>query len=350
MNPFIIPIFLPQMGCPFRCLYCHQERITRRSQNGLDRNTFSSMVEAGLSSKRKKRGQEIEIAFFGGTFTNLPGDYQNQLLEWGADYISQKRVTSLRLSTRPDALSESKLDRLMAWGVKTIELGVQSLDDTVLRLSNRGHTAEEALQALALVKRYPVKIGIQLMTGLPGDSPPTLHQTISQVIAFKPDFVRLYPTLVFEGTPLAQWLHEGRYSPPSLDETVSLCSLAVERMEEVGIRVIRLGLQAHDGMQIGKGLVAGPYHPAFGSLVRGEIFLRKILKDLKKGGALSSPITLEVAPQDHSYLTGNKKKNLLRLIRGLDLFSIAIKEESTLPPGSWKWVINHTSSGEGHKP
>lgn len=273
MNPFIIPIFLPQMGCPFRCLYCHQERISRRSQKGLDLNTFSSMVEAGLASKRKKKGQEIEIAFFGGTFTNLPGDYQDQLLEWGAGYISQKRVTSLRLSTRPDALSETKLDRLTAWGVKTIELGVQSLDDRVLRLSNRGHTAKDTLQALALLKQYPVKTGMQLMTGLPGDSAEGFFKTIEQVLDLKPDLVRIYPTLVFRDTVLAQWVEQGKYQPLSQEEAISLCALAVDRLESAGIRVIRVGLQHHPDIE--KGLLAGPFHPSFGDLVRKRILAMK---------------------------------------------------------------------------
>jgi histone acetyltransferase (RNA polymerase elongator complex component) len=336
VTPFIIPIFLPQMGCPYHCLYCHQERITRSPSKILDKETFSSLVELGLSSKRKKPGQEIEIAFFGGTFTNLPVNFQTQLLGWAAPYLSQKRVTSLRLSTRPDALSEKKIEQLLALGIKTIELGVQSLNDKVLNLSKRGHNAQDTIQALDLLKKYPITIGVQLMTGLPGDSPETFIATIKQVIDHKPDFIRIYPTLVFQATPLAQWFKEKRYFPLSLDEAVTLCCQALEHLEAAGIRVIRLGLQDHEGLRFGKDLIAGPFHPAFGSLVRGELYLKKLLRDLMPNQPFRLPLVLHIAPQDSAYLLGNKKRNLILLSRQLEVANIEIKIAPQLSPGTWQ--------------
>jgi histone acetyltransferase (RNA polymerase elongator complex component) len=336
MGPFIIPIFLPQLGCPYHCLYCHQEAITRSPGKVLDKETFSLLVETGLSSKRKKNDQEVEIAFFGGTFTNLPGVVQNQLFEWATPYISQKKVASLRLSTRPDGLSEKKIEQLVAVGVRTIELGIQSLNDKVLGLSNRGHNAQDAIQAVTLLKKYPITIGVQLMAGLPGDSPETFMGTIKQLITLKPDLARIYPTLVFENTPLAQWLAEKRYSPLSLEEALTWCSQALELLEASGIRVIRLGLQDHEGMRIGKGLIAGPFHPAFGSLVRGELYLKKLIRDLIPRKPFPSPLTLHIAPHDKDYLWGNRKRNLTLLSHQMGVADIGIKIVPQLAPGTWQ--------------
>jgi histone acetyltransferase (RNA polymerase elongator complex component) len=338
MNPFIIPIFLPQMGCSYRCLYCNQKTITRSPNSPLDWDTLYPIVEAGLSSRRKKPGQVVEIAFFGGTFTNLPLAFQERLLTWAGRYWSEQRITSIRISTRPEALSEKNIEPLLALGVRTIELGIQSLDDEVLALSNRGHTARDAFQTMALLKRYPIQIGIQLMAGLPGDTAGGFLKTVRQTVALKPDFVRLYPTLVFRDTPLAQWWRQKRYRPLSLPEAVSLCGQALELYEENGIEVIRIGLQENEGIRLGRDLIAGPHHPAFGSLVRGECFTKKILQRLSSRKSLPSRLGLEIGPQDLSYLTGNKRKNLVRLMKesGIDL--IDLKSDPKLPSGSWRWV------------
>jgi len=324
------------MGCPYHCIYCQQEKISRTPSQTLDRERFTQIVETGLSSSRKKMGQPVEIAFFGGTFTNLPPNFRKELLAWTALYLSQKKVHSLRLSTRPDTLSEKKIEELLSGGVRTIELGVQSLNNRVLSLANRGHDAQEAIWAFSLLKKYPLTIGIQIMTGLPGDSPETFNETINQVIGLKPDLVRIYPTLVFQDTPLAHLWQEGRYWPLSLDEAVGLCSQAVERLEGAGIPVIRLGLQEHEGLRLGRDLVAGPFHPAFGSLVRGELYLKKLIRELAPLKPFRSPLTLRIAPQDNDYLLGYGKKNLAILRRQLEIDDIGIKFESRLPPGTWQ--------------
>ena len=338
MNPFIIPIFLPQMGCSYHCLYCNQKTITKSPTRSLDWDTLSAIVEAGLSSKRKKPGQMVEIAFFGGTFTNLPSALQERLLTWAGHYLSEQRIAAIRISTRPDALSEKNIEPLLALGVRTIELGVQSLDDEVLTLSNRGHTTRDAVQTLALLKKYPIQIGIQLMAGLPGDTARGFLETIRQTVALKPDFVRIYPTLVFRDTPLAQWWRQKRYQPLSLAEAVSLCSRALEIFEENGIRVIRIGLQENEGIRFGRDLIAGPHHPAFGSLVRGECFTKKILQRLSVQKSLPFRLGLEIGPKDLSYLTGNKRKNLVRLIKESGVDMIDLNSDPRLPPGSWRWV------------
>jgi histone acetyltransferase (RNA polymerase elongator complex component) len=324
------------MGCPYHCIYCHQKTITRNPPNALDWEIFSHIVETGLSSRRIKSGQEVEIAFFGGTFTNLPSGLQERLLRWAGSYIRQKRVTALRLSTRPDGLTEEIVDFLVVHKVKTIECGFQSLDDTVLSLSNRGHSGQEAIQAVTVLKKFPVRVGVQLMVGLPGDSEQGFLKTVEQTILLKPDLVRIYPTLVFQDTLLAQWLQEGRYQPLTLDQAISLCRRALERFETAGIPVVRLGLQDHPGMGLGQGLISGPFHPAFGSLVRGEHYLDLLLRDLVIRRTLPTPLVVQISPRDQGYLLGDKQKNLNRLRRALGVTGLEIKPDPTLSPGLWR--------------
>jgi histone acetyltransferase (RNA polymerase elongator complex component) len=326
------------MGCPYQCIYCNQKAITRTPTDALNWESYTRIVETGLSSRKLKTGQEVEIAFFGGTFTHLPSALQNHFLRWAGSYIIQNRVKAIRLSTRPDGLTKEKIDFLTLNGVKTIELGLQSLNDTVLSLANRGHTVQEAIQAVHLLKQFPVRVGIQLMAGLPGDSEQGFLKTVEQTIALKPDLVRIYPTLVFQDTPLAQWLQEGRYTPLTLDEAVSLCSLALERFVTAEIPVIRLGLQDHPGMGSGQGVISGPFHPAFGSLVRGELYLNNLIRNLITRRMIDPPMILEVASRDIGYLMADKKKNLYRLIQELGSPAIEVKKDPRLGRGEWRWI------------
>jgi histone acetyltransferase (RNA polymerase elongator complex component) len=335
MTPFIIPIFLPQMGCPHRCIYCQQEKITRWPRKILEQETFTDLIETGLSSKRKKDGMKVEIAFFGGTFTNLPIDFQEKVFSWTAPYLEKRKINAIRLSTRPEALTEEKINWLWLQGVRSLEIGVQSLNDNVLELSQRGHTAQECIETIKLLKKYPLGIGVQLMMGLPGDSPESFLETVKQIISLGPHFVRVYPTLILKDTPLAQMFAKGEYIPLSLDESVSLASQVLELFEESGIKVIRLGLQDHEGLRPGMDLIAGPFHPAFGSLVRGELFLRILIRKLKTDKTLGTSLILRLAPREGDYLLGHNKKNLLLLRDELNQTNIQIKIDRQLPPGHW---------------
>jgi histone acetyltransferase (RNA polymerase elongator complex component) len=270
MRPFIIPIFLPQLACPYRCIYCHQPTITGQPSRLPEQSYLDNVVQKGLASKKRKPGQATELAFYGGTFTNLPLSLQEKFLSWAGAYRGPGKVDSIRLSTRPDTLTESRVAGLLAGGVRTIELGIQTLNDEVLALINRGHTRKQAIESVTLLKKYPVRTGVQLMVGLPGDTDETFLQTVEDIRALKPDMVRLYPTLIFADTLLARWWAEGRYTPLSLEEALSLCRRALVRLESSGIPVIRLGLQDHSGMNRENGLLAGPFHPAFGSLARSH--------------------------------------------------------------------------------
>jgi histone acetyltransferase (RNA polymerase elongator complex component) len=336
MKPFIIPIFLPQMACPYRCIYCHQPKITQRSSKILDHDQFEAIIKTGLASQKRKPAQETEIAFYGGTFTNLSKGLQAQMLSWAGEYMGPGRVTSLRLSTRPDAISLASIEWLLGKGVRTIELGIQSLDDSVLALCNRGHNRRQAVEAILLLKKYSVRVGVQLMVGLPGDSAAGFLDTAAEVVTWKPDLVRIYPTLVFAETALAQWLSEGRYRPLALEEALHVCSQALDLFESAGIPVIRLGLQDHPAMNLEKGLLAGPFHPAFGFLVRGYRYLNKLRRDLVAGEKGRPSLVLSVSPGDAGYLLGHQRKNLNHLIQETGLAGLAVKSNPNLSPGQWR--------------
>ncbi len=294
-------------------------------------------MESGLNSRRRSPGQRVELAFYGGTFTLLPAAVREALLAWAAHYIREGRVAAIRFSTRPDALSEKVLVRIKAAGVETVELGVQSLNDQALERSQRGYSVENCFQAVRLLKKFSLAVGIQLMAGLPGDTPEEFKQTIREVRGLKPDLVRIYPTLVFPETVLARWYETGHYTPLALEEAVSLCCWAVGRLEKAGIPVIRLGLQNHVRMSPGKDFLAGPYHPAFGDLVRGELFLMKIKEDLNRRNIFrETDLELRVSGRDVGYLTGNKGENLRKLKTDLGISQLQVGTDSTLPRGSWE--------------
>jgi histone acetyltransferase (RNA polymerase elongator complex component) len=335
---FIIPIFLPHWGCPYRCIYCHQEQITQTRRLEMHREDFSTLVESGLNSRRRNPGHRVELAFYGGTFTLLPASVQEELLAWAAHYIRQGRVEAIRLSTRPDALSEEVLLNLKDARVETIELGVQSLNDRALERSGRGHSAQDSLNAVQLLKKFSLNVGIQLMAGLPGDTPEGFNQTIREVRDLKPDLVRIYPTVVFPETVLAQWVEKGHYTPLALAEAVSLCRGAVDLLETAGIPVIRLGLQSHDRMFLGKDILTGPYHPAFGDLVRGESFLMKIKQDLAERKFFrEAGLELRVAGRDIGFLTGNNRENLKKLKTDLGISQLRVYTDPALPSGKWQF-------------
>jgi len=339
--PFIIPIFLPQWGCPRQCVYCLQTTITGTGRDRLDLTELTTSVQQGLSSRKRKQNQPVEIAFYGGNFTGLPPEKQQSLLDWGYGYIERGLAAALRLSTRPDALSEDVLDHLKTAGVKTIELGFQALDDRALQRSLRGHGVAENLNALGLVKKKGLTAGVQLMPGLPGDNPDRFLNALNLLIEQPPDFVRLYPALVFKGTVLARWYREGAYRPLGLEEAVTLCAQAVNLLESNGIPVWRLGLQDPGGRDFASHILAGPFHPAFGDLVRGRLFREKIAAaigrlKIRKGADLE----IRAGDREAGYLTANRGENLKHLEAELGLHKVRVERVPELKPGEWGFVLS----------
>lgn len=262
----IIPVFIPFGGCPHQCVFCDQKGITGSStMPAIDE--VKSTIEAYLSTWKGKGLKEA--AFYGGSFTGLPLDLQKAYLEAAGEFLKSGRLDSLRLSTRPDYIDKDNVDFLKAHGVGTVELGVQSMDDEVLKKSGRGHTARQTREAVGFLKEAGISIGLQFMPGLPGDTSETVIHTVIEIINLKPDFVRMYPSLVLKDTPLHRMYLNGDYKPWDLDEMVSVCVEAKRLLDEAGIPIIRMGLQTTD--ELTRSLVAGPYHPSFRQLVEATI-------------------------------------------------------------------------------
>ncbi len=303
----IIPFFIPHAGCPHRCVFCNQKNITGRSRP-VDISSIPLTINQYLGTRAAN--DPVQIAFYGGSFTALPMRVQRVYLAAIRPFIQKGQVKSIRLSTRPDCVNRDILLLLREYDVKTVELGVQSMNNRVLTLSGRGHTAADSGKAVSLLKEICFTVGLQLMPGLPGDSAEGFNETISKVIELAPDFVRLYPVLVIKGTPLEEQYRDGRYTPLSLDDAVSLCHGALMRFEQAGIDVIRIGLQPAEELERPGTILAGPYHPAFRQLVESSLFLERMRGALKNRKDESDTAVILVNPKDMSSAIGQRRSNI----------------------------------------
>jgi histone acetyltransferase (RNA polymerase elongator complex component) len=324
----IIPFFIPHAGCPHQCVFCNQKKITGRNRPD-DRTSIPLTINQYLGARAAN--DPVQIAFYGGSFTALPMDVQREYLAAVRPFIQNGRVRSIRLSTRPDCVNRDILSLLREYDVKTIELGIQSMDDRVLTLSGRGHTVADTVNAVGLLKGSGFAVGLQLMPGLPGDSAEGFHETISKVIELAPDFVRLYPVLVIKGTPLEEQYRDGRYTPLSLDDSVLLCRTALMRFDEAGINVVRIGLQPTEELERPGTILAGPYHPAFRQLVESSLFLEKMRGVLQKRTDESDTAVLLVNPKDISAAIGQKRSNIGSLKKEFRLNAIRIMPDPGVP-------------------
>lgn len=264
-----IPIFVPHKGCPNDCVFCNQRKIT-----GIVEEMTTTLAEQTIQEflTEKRDDAFYEIAFFGGSFTAIPNSRRVALLQLAHRYILSGEVNSIRISTRPDAIDETILKELKYYGVQVIELGVQSLDETVLQKSNRGHDAQVVYQSAYQIKEYGFHLGLQMMIGLPFDSEETVWFTANEFVKIKPDMVRIYPTLVVEDTVLATWMKEGKYYPLSLEQAIQQTKKCKVLFEFHHIPVIRMGLQATTEIQDGNSVLAGPFHAAFGEMVYSAMY------------------------------------------------------------------------------
>ncbi|HOI73477.1 MAG TPA: radical SAM protein [Syntrophales bacterium] len=327
----IIPFFLPNRGCPQRCLFCNQSVASGEIPGDLREEGFHRRVRSaldGLDGKEGKRPRRVQIAFYGGNFTGLSRESRRDLLQWADMYLRQGSVDSIRVSTRPDHLDAGVLDEMKSHGVTTVEVGLQSLKDAVLDLSRRGHTAADGERAVGLLKERGFETSVHLMAGLPGDSPVVFDDTVRRTAALEPDMVRLHPTIVLRGTALEEEYRTGRYRPLTLAEAVELCAGAVRRFSAAGIPVIRLGLQPTPGMTGGDGIVAGPFHPAFGSLVHESLFRQGAATLLERMPGVRRDARFRVAPGDVSFLRGQRNGNLLALRERFRLDSLTVEEDA----------------------
>ena len=305
-----VALFVPHEGCPRQCSFCNQRSITGKVER-LTAYDIERAVKTACRFSSAGPGIKREIAFFGGSFTAINREYMLELLKAASKYIDGKHFTGIRISTRPDAIDSEICEILQFHGVTAVELGAQSMDDSVLEINRRGHTSKDIENAADMVKKHGFELGLQIMTGLYGSSPEESMSTANKIIKLKPATVRIYPTIVLHGTPLAALLTEGKYTPQPLEEAVSLCASLLELFYNEGIEVIRLGL--HSGGDVLNGYIAGPYHPAFRELCEGEIYLRKARKALKEAGIRGGAANLYVAEAAISQMTGQKRANIAAL-------------------------------------
>ena len=317
----IIPVFVPHLGCPNDCVFCNQRRISgHMSPAGAE--TVRNAIEnaAALTPSGTKR----QLAFYGGSFTAIPAGQQIELFEVARPYLEDGTVSSIRLSTRPDAIDGAVLLRLKKYGVTTIELGAQSMCDEVLELSGRGHSASDVEEASRLIKAAGFELILQMMTGLPGDTDEKSIETARRIIALEPDGVRIYPTVIVRDTALYDLWKAGRYAEHTVEDAVRVCAKLTAMFDEANIPIIRMGLNPTEDLS-GGDAVGGAYHPALGELVRSRMMLDKA-RELLKNAPPESSVVLGVNRSDVSKMAGQHRRNIDTLKTELRLSSVKIRE------------------------
>lgn len=303
-----VAVFVPHNGCPNKCSFCDQRHITGQ-QIQPDADYVKSTLEIALNYLKEK-SFDSEIAFFGGSFTAIDRDYMLKLLESTKPYIDNFK--GIRISTRPDAISREVLEILKGFKVTSIELGAQSMSDSVLDANERGHSAEDVRKASELIRSFGFSLGLQMMTGLYQSSEELDIYTAQQFVNLKPDTVRIYPTVVLENTTLATRFRSGEYNPPDVSEAVRLCAKLIPIFESAGIKVIRVGL--HDSESLKSNMIGGAFHPAFRELCEGQMFYDNILAQLEKAGITDGNIIISVPKSALSKAIGQKGANKNRLL------------------------------------
>ncbi len=322
-RPYIIPFFIAHQGCPHQCIFCNQHAISGVDDGCLAGDEVARGVEQALGRSRD-HCRQVQVAFYGGSFTGLPRSYQQELLAAVAPFVERGEVDAIRISTRPDYIDGEGVDFLLRHGVRMVELGVQSLDPMVLVKSGRGHGPEEVVRAFHLLRQAGIRVGGQLMIGLPGDTTTSLLASGRQLAGLAPEMVRIYPALVLRGSPLADLFRQGRYRPWSLNRAVAASASLYQIFQARGIRVIRMGLQPSISLE--NELIAGPYHPAFGELVYSRLFFRRIRKLCRqyRDHGLNGGVQLILAPGDQSLLHGHgnaswHRLNEIGLLKGVEI-------------------------------
>lgn len=309
MTHLIIPIFITHQGCPHRCSFCNQVPVTGSAE--LHSHTLSGAQVADEIStwlQRSKRSSITQVAFYGGSFTGLSENRQIELLEAVQPFIQKGLITSIRLSTRPDYITQQTPAFLKEYKVDTVEIGVQSLNQEVLDANFRGHTTKQVETSIHILKDANIKVGAQLLLGLPGDSSKSAIKSALLLAKLAPHFARLYPALVLKGSALAEMYNKGDYQPLSLNKTIALCSRLKTILEQNSIPVIRMGLQP--SRELEANVIAGPYHPALGELVLSRTYFKTIRKKLTIAPSIQQ---INASTRDQSIIWGQKKVSINRL-------------------------------------
>ncbi|MCR5041129.1 MAG: radical SAM protein [Clostridia bacterium] len=299
-----VALFVTNMGCPHRCVFCDQNAIA-----GAPPVTREEIIAACETAERVPGAADGEIAFFGGSFTAVPRDYMLMCLETAYRYVEDGRFGGIRISTRPDCIDPETLGILKRYGVRAIELGAQSMDDSVLAANGRGHTAEDTVNASRMIKAEGFELGLQIMPHMYGSDDAKDIATARAVCRLEPKTVRIYPTVVLKNTALARLYEKGEYSPAPLESSVALCARLLDVFEQSGVSVIRLGL--HSGSDVEKNLLAGPYHPAFRQLAESRRIFERVYKELEKQAP--GRYTVFVEKRELSNAIGQNRENVKKL-------------------------------------
>lgn len=340
---YIIPIFVPHLGCPNDCIFCNQKSISGQKEN-MTKEKAKKIIEEYINAIRTKDAS-IEIAFYGGSFTAIEPEKQVELLEVANEYIKKGKVESIRISTRPDCIDKETLKRLKKYKVKTIELGVQSANDYILKKANRGHTFEDVKKASKMIRWNGFQLGHQMMVGLPESTRTDEINTAKALIKLKPKMVRIYPVLVVKDTKLEKDYKNGIYEPLPLVQAVEICKQLVRMFADKKIDVIRIGLQNTEEITDPQGeksqVVAGPYHPAFRQLVEAGMWYDAIVGKIKKLNVKVKEVQVTVNPIDANNVIEHKKENVVKLKETYDV-DLILKQDEKIKQGKSKIDITKT--------
>ena len=336
---YIIPIFVPHLGCPNDCIFCNQKSISGQTKQ-VTKEDVKKIIEEHL--KYIKKDSKVEVAFFGGSFTGIEEEKQVELLSAAYEYIKQKKVDSIRISTRPDYIDKKTLKRLKKYKVKTIELGVQSTNDYILKKAGRGHTFEDVIKASKLIRWYGFDLGHQMMVGLPESTTVDEINTAKQLIKLKPKMVRIYPVLVIKNTKLEKDYKEGTYKPLTVTQAVEVCKELVKLFVKKHIEVIRIGLQPTDTITNPENdkseVVTGPFHPAFRQLVESGMWYDVIVEKIKQLNTKVKEVVVTVNPSDVNNVIGQRKDNINNLRDTYDV-NLIVKADEKIKQGKSKIEI-----------
>lgn len=340
---YIIPIFVPHLGCPNKCVFCNQTKITGK-QKQVTAEEARKIIDEYLSNFKDKENK-VEIAFFGGSFTAIDEKIQNELLEVAYEYVQKGVVDSIRISTRPDYITKDILKRLKKYKVKTIELGVQSTNNYVLAKAKRGHTFEDIKKASKLIRFYGFNLGHQMMVGLPESTALDEVNTAKDLIKLKPKIVRIYPVLVIKDTELEEDYNNGEYEPLSVTQAVERCTEIADLFNKKKINIIRIGLQnteeITDPSEETSQVVAGPYHPAFRQLVEGRLWYNAIVSQIKKYNTKVKVVEIKANPEDVNNIIGHKKENIKKL-KDIYEVDIVLKTDENIKNGKFEINVEKT--------
>lgn len=334
---YIIPIFVPHLGCQNNCTFCNQKTISGQTKQ-VTAQDVKETIEYYLKNFRDDY-RYVEVAFFGGSFTGIEEEKQIELLEAAYEYIKMGKVNSIRISTRPDYINREILKRLKKYRVKTIELGVQSTNDYILKKCKRGHTFADVEKASKMIRRRGFILGHQMMVGLPESTTLDEINTAKDLIKLKPKIVRIYPVLVIKGTELEKEYQEGEYIPLTLNQATERCKELVRMFNAKKIEIIRIGLQNTESItdpnKEGSEVVAGPFHPAFRQLVESSLWYDSIVAKIKKINTKVKKVQIEANSENINHIIGHKKENIEKLKNTYEV-EVLVEANDQIKPGNFE--------------